>query len=109
MLPAAKDKIASVIETTEESIKGIGEGFKHGATLFAGMGVGAAQTATTATEGVQKVAHETPRAMQDIQKSTESTGRSINQSVEDTKQKGLSEKISEKLEYAKQEAAGLTK
>lgn len=109
MIPAAKNKISSVIEATEESIQGIGEGFKHGAALFTGMGVGAAQNATTATEeGIQKVARETPRAMQDLQQSTESTGRSIDQSFEDTKQKELSEKISENLEYAKQEASGLT-
>lgn len=109
MIPAAKDKISSVIEATEESIQGIGEGFKHGATLFTAMGVNAAQDVTTASEEeIQKVARETPRAMQDIQQSTESTGRSIDQSVEDTKQKGLAGKISEKLEAAKQEASGLT-
>lgn len=109
MIPAAKDTISSVIEATEESIQGIGEGFKHGAALFTKMGVGAAHNATTATEeGIQKVARETPRAMQDIQQGTESTGQSVDQSVEDTKQKGLVEKISEKLEYAEQEASGLT-
>lgn len=108
MIPAAKGKISSVIEATEESIQGIGEGFKHGATLFTGMGVGAAQNVTATTEeGIQKAARETPRSMQDIQKSTESTGRSVDQSVEDTKQKGLATKISEKLEGAKQEASGL--
>lgn len=109
MIPAAKDKISSVIEATEESIQGIGEGFKHGATLFTGLGVGAAENVTTSTEdGIQKVSRETPRAMQEIQKSTDSTGRTINQSVEDTKQKGLATKISEKLEGAKLEASGLT-
>ncbi len=109
MIPAAKDKISSVIEATEESLQGIGEGFKHGATLVTGLGVGAAENVTTSTEeGIQKVARETPRAMQDMQKGTESTGRSVDQSVEDTKQKGLATKISEKLEGAKQEASGLT-
>ena len=109
MIPAAKEKISSVIEATEESIQGIGEGFKHGATLFTGMGVNAAQNVTLASEeGLQKVARETPRATKNIQQSTESTGRSIDQSVEDIKQKGLAGKISEKLESAKQEASGLT-
>lgn len=109
MIPATKDKISSVIEATEESIQGIGEGFKHGATLFTGLGVGAAENVTTSTEeGIQKVARETPRALQDMQKSTESKGRSVDQTVEETKQKGLATKISEKLEGAKQEASGLT-
>lgn len=109
MIPAAKDKISSVIEATEESIQGIGEGFKHGATLFTGLGVGAAENVTTTTEeGIQKTAREIPRAMQDIQSSTESTGKSVDQSVEDTKKKGLATKISEKLEGAKHEASGLT-
>jgi len=105
MIPAAKEKIASVIEATEESIQGIGEGFKHGATLATGMGVGAAQNVTTSTEeSIQKASKETPRAMQDIQQRTESAGESIDQSVEDTKRKGIATKIAEKLEGAKQEA-----
>lgn len=106
MIPAAKEKIASVIEATEESFQGIGEGFKHGATLFTGMGVGAAQNVTTSTEeGIRNVAHEIPNVMKDITKSTESTGSSIEKSVEETKQKGIPTKISEKLEGAKQEAS----
>ena len=109
MIPAAKEKFSSVIEATEESIQGIGEGFKHGATLFTGLGVGAAENVTTSTEeGIQKVSRDTPRGIQDIQKSAESTGRSVDQSVEDTKQKGLATKISEKLEGAEREASGLT-
>ena len=109
MIPAAKEKFSNAIEATEESIQGIGEGFKHGATLFTGMGIGAAQNVTTSTEEcIQKATRETPRAIHDIQKSTEPTGRSIDQSVEDTKQKGLASKISEKVEGVKQEVTGVS-
>ena len=106
MIPAAKEKIASVIEATEESFQGIGEGFKHGATIFTGMGVGAAQNVTTSTEErIQNVSHEIPNVMKDIAKGTESIGSSVEKSVEETKQKGIPTKISEKLESAKQEAS----
>lgn len=105
MIPAAKDKISSVIDATEESIQGIGEGFKHGATLVTGIGAGLAQDTTTSTEeGIQKIARETPRAVHDVQNKAESSGKSIDQSIEDTKQKGLAGKIAEKLEGAKHEA-----
>ena len=83
MIPAAKEKIASVIEATEESFQGIGEGFKHGATIFTGMGVGAAQNVTTSTEErIQNVSHEIPNVMKDIAKGTESIGSSVEKSVE---------------------------
>jgi hypothetical protein len=108
MIPTAKAKITSVIEATEESIQGIGEGFKHGATLVTGLGVGAAENVTTLTkESTQKIARETPRAIQDMQKSTESTVKRVDQSIEDTKRKGLATKVHEKLEGAKHEASGL--
>lgn len=98
-----------MIEATEESIQGIGEGFKHGTTLLTGMGVGTAQSATTSVEeSIQSAARETPRAMQDVQRSVQETGESIDATVEDTKQKGLGTKISEKLEGAKEEARGLS-
>ena len=85
MIPSAKEKISSMIEVTEESIQGIGEGFKHGTTLLTGMGVGTAQSATTAVEeSIQSAARETPRAMQDAQKSLHETGKSVDASVENT-------------------------
>lgn len=105
MIPAAKEKIASVIEATEESFQGMSEGFKHGATLFTGMGVGAAQNVTTRTEeGIQNVTREIPNVIKNTAESTESAGSSVEKSVEDTKQKNIPTKISENLESAKQEA-----
>lgn len=96
--------IKSAIEVTEESFKGIGEGISHGVTLVTGMGVSAGEKATTATEeSIQSAARETPRALGQTTEKTAEMGRGIDESVEDTKTKGLAEKIGEKLQGAKEQ------
>ena len=100
----SKNPLQSAIEATEESIKGIGEGISHGVTLVTGMGVSAGQQATTATEeGIQTGARETPRAMERVQEKTAEWGKSVDESIEDTKKKGLAGKLGEKLQESKEE------
>jgi hypothetical protein len=100
----SKSPLQSAIEATEESIKGIGEGLSHGVTLVTGMGVSASQQATTATEEtIQTGAKEIPRALGKIQETTAQWGRDVDESMEDTKKKGLAAKIGEKLQGSKEE------
>ena len=100
----SKNPLQSAIEATEESFKGIGEGISHGVTLVTGMGVSAGQQATTATEeSIQSGARETPRALGQVQEKAAQWGQSVDESVEDTKKKGLVGKIGEKLQETKEE------
>ncbi len=103
----SKNPLQSAIEATEESLKGIGEGLTHGMTLVTGMGVTAGEKATTLTEeSIQAGARETPRALAQAQEKTKHWGGSVDESVEDTKQKGLATKIGEKLQESKEEVEG---
>lgn len=103
-MDTAKDTINSAIEATEESLKGIGEGVRHGVNLVTGMGVLGAERATGAGEDVlQQAARETPRATGKLHEETSRMSRTADESIEDTKQKGIPRKIGEALQETKAE------
>lgn len=106
-MDTAKDTINSAIEATEESLKGIGEGVRHGVNLVTGMGVLGAERATGAGEDVlQQAARETPRATGKLHEETSRMSRTADESIEDTKQKGIPRKIGEALQETKAELEG---
>lgn len=103
-MDSAKDTINSAIEATEESLKGIGEGVRHGVTLVTGMGVMGAERAAGAGEDVlQQAARETPRATGKLHEEVVGMSQRADESIEDTKQKGIPKKIEEALQETKAE------
>lgn len=103
-MDSAKDTINSAIEATEESFMGIGEGVRHGVTLVTGMGVmGAERTVGAGEDVLQQAARETPRATGKLHEEAVGMSQRADESIEDTKQKGIPRKIGEALQETKAE------
>lgn len=107
MIPSAKEKIEKVVEMTQESIQGIGEGVKHGAAVLTGASLAAGDRASAGTESfIQRSSQEIPRETGALHEYTKSSSASVNQGVEDVKKKGLGTKISELAGEAKENIQG---
>jgi hypothetical protein len=96
MIPAAKETMHSVVEATQETVQGIGEGVRHGAAMLTGMATSTGNEAVRAgEETLQSAALNAPRATAAMHERTQVAGQNLNASLEDTKQKGLAAKVSE--------------